>query len=480
MKSKITAVLIGAGNRGLATYGMYALKNPNKLKFIAVAEPVHTRREKFSRLHKIKKEFQFKDCRELLEQGKIADVAFICTQDRMHVDPTIEALKMGYDVMLEKPMAHDIQGCIKIANTVKETNRILGVAHVLRYTKFFSTIKKVVQKGLLGTIINMSHRENVSWYHIAHSFVRGNWRREDLSSPLILAKCCHDLDLIYWIMESLPKKISSFGSLMHFKEENAPKGAPKHCLDGCPAKDSCLYYAPRIYIDIEPIVQIMTKSDNRGLRFLGNLRRKNLHVLSVISKFIPLLKSLRYWSDWPVEPLYFGQPEELSGDFSDEAKYNILKRSPYGRCVYKCDNNVVDHQVVNIEFRNQATATLTVHGFSEREGRTLRIDGTKATLIGEFHDCGQKITLFDHFKGSEKIIFYEKLKIDDAGHGGGDFSFIDSFIQSILDKRKDEVLTRVQDILESHLMAFAAEKSRKDSIVVDMDRFRNEILLQLK
>ena len=143
-------------------------------------------------------------------------------------------------------------------------------------------------------------------------------------------------------MESLPKKISSFGSLTHFKEENAPKGAPKYCVDGCPAENSCLYYAPRIYIDIEPIVQIMTKSDNRGLRFLGNLRRKNLHVLSVISKFIPLLKSLRYWSDWPVEPLYFGQPEELSGDFSDEAKYNILKRSPYGRCVYKCDNNVVD------------------------------------------------------------------------------------------------------------------------------------------
>ena len=470
----IKAILIGAGNRGMTVYGQYALKFKEKLKFVAVAEPIKVRREEFASIHDIPVEWCFESWEEILKKDKLADVAFICTQDQMHVEPTIKALEKGYNILLEKPMAHTLEGCLKIIKKVESTKQILGVAHVLRYTKFFSTIFNVIQEGLLGEIINISHRENVSWYHMAHSFVRGNWRNSETSSPMILAKCCHDLDLLYWVVDSKPKTISSFGSLKHFRKENTPKGAPNYCVEGCPIEDSCLYYAPRIYIDIEPIIQEIKYSQNKFLKFLANLRKNHKKTLTRLSSLISILKRLRYWRDWPVEPLYSGQPEEIEEDYSDQAKFNLLRRSDYGKCVYNCDNNVVDHQVVNIEFENGVTANLTMHGFSEREGRTLRIDGTKATLMGEFRDSGQKLVLYDHFNGEEKIIFSQDLTLDTSGHGGGDFSFIDAFIETLLNPSKMEPLTNARDTLESHFMAFAAEKSRLELKSIDMTEFREK------
>jgi predicted dehydrogenase len=173
-----------------------------------------------------------------------------------------------------------------------------------------------------------------------------------------------------------------------------------------------------------------------------------------------------------VEPLYSGLPEESIEDYSDETKLKILKTNPYGRCVYKCDNDVVDHQVVNIEFENNVTANLIMHGFSEREGRTLRIDGTKATLIGQFSDSGQEILLFDHFSGTEEVIFTQKLSIDSSGHGGGDFALVDAFLETLLNKSKSQPLTNAYETLESHLMAFAANESRLQAKVIDMQKFR--------
>jgi hypothetical protein len=278
------------------------------------------------------------------------------------------------------------------------------------------------------------------------------------------------------MVEALPKKISSFGSLLHFRSINAPKNSPDYCMEGCPIEDICLYYAPRIYIDIVPITQILEKSEITFFKFLANLRKKHKRVLAILSRLIKLLQSLRYWRDWPVEPLYSGLPEEASEDYSDETKMRILKTSPYGRCVYKCDNNVIDHQVVNIEFENNVTANLIVHGFSEREGRTLRIDGTKATLIGEFFDSGQKITVYDHFSGTEKVIFTQKLSIDYSGHGGGDFSLIDSFLETLTSQEKTQPLTNADDTIESHLMAFAANESRLKAKVIEMDEFRTRLV----
>jgi len=472
MEKIITAILIGAGNRGMYLYGNYALKFPDKLKFVAVAEPIQYRKEKFARLHDIPLKRMYNSWEEILGEEKFADVAFVCTQDQMHVDPTLEALDKGYNVLLEKPMAHTLEGCFKIVKKVEDTNKILGIGHVLRYTNFFLTVKDIILKGLLGNIVNISHRENVSWYHMAHSFVRGNWRNVNFSSPMILAKCCHDLDLLFWMVGAKPKKINSFGGLKHFTSINAPKGSPDYCVEGCPIENTCLYYAPRIYIDIVPIIQILEKSNLFRFKILANLRKKHIKLLAILSKPIKLLQSLRYWRDWPVEPLYFGLPEEAIEDYSDETKMKILKTSPYGRCVYKCDNNVVDHQVVNIEFENNVTANLTMHGFSEREGRTLRIDGTKATLIGQFSDSGQEILLFDHFSGTEKVIFTQKLSIGSSGHGGGDFALVDAFLETLLNKSKSQPLTNAYETLESHLMAFAANESRLQAKVIDMQNFR--------
>ena len=470
-----TAILIGAGNRGMTTYGNYALRFPRKLNFIAVAEPITYRRDKFAKLHNIPLERCYDSWEPILREDKFADVVFVCTQDQMHVEPTLEALDKGYDILLEKPMAHTLEGCYKIVERVRTTGRTLGVCHVLRYTAFFSTIKNTIREGSLGNLINISHRENVSWYHMAHSFVRGNWQNASESSPMILAKCCHDLDLLYWMVEALPKKISSFGSLLHFKSINAPKNSPDYCVEGCPIEDTCLYYAPRIYIDIVPITQILEKSERTLFKFLSNLRRNHKGILNILSKPIKLLESLRYWRDWPVEPLYSGLPEEASEDYADATKMRILRTSPYGRCVYKCNNNVVDHQLVNIEFENNVTANLIMHGFSEREGRTLRIDGTKATLIGEFFDSGQKITIYDHFTGTSKVIFSEKLSIDYSGHGGGDFSLIDSFLETLTNPEKSQPLTNADETIESHLMAFAANKSREKNAIIEMDEFRMKV-----
>lgn len=472
MENLITAILIGAGNRGMYLYGNYALKFPDKLKFVAVAEPIQYRKEKFAQLHDIPLKRTYNSWEEVLGEEKFADVAFVCTQDQMHVDPTLEALDKGYNVLLEKPMAHTLEGCLKIVKKVEDTNRILGIGHVLRYTDFFLEVKNTILKGLLGNIVNISHRENVSWYHMAHSFVRGNWRNVNLSSPMILAKCCHDLDLLFWMVGAKPKKINSFGGLKHFTSINAPKDSPDYCVEGCPIENTCLYYAPRIYIDIVPIIQILEKSNLFRFKILANLRKKHIKLLTILSKPIKILQGLRYWREWPVEPLYFGLPEEVIEDYSDETKMEILKTSPYGRCVYKCDNDVVDHQVVNIEFENNVTANLIMHGFSEREGRTLRIDGTKATLFGQFSDSGQEILLFDHFSGTEKVIFTQKLSIGSSGHGGGDFALIDAFLETLLNKSKSQPLTNAYETLESHLMAFAANESRLQAKVIDMQNFR--------
>lgn len=466
----ITAILMGAGNRGLTAYGRYAEKNPEKLKFIAVAEPSISRRAKFAKIHKIPKERCYDSWEKLLAEDQMADLAFICTQDQMHTEPALMALDRGYDVLLEKPMAHTLKDTVKIVQKVEETGKILGVCHVLRYTAFFSVIYEAIQNGLLGDIINITQRENVSWFHMAHSFVRGNWGNVERSSPMILAKCVHDLDLLYYF-GSKPKKISSFGSLLHFKPENAPKGAPKYCVEGCPAKDTCNYYAPRCYIDIIPILQVIEKSENKLYKFFANLRKNHPKILKFFYTLIRPLKQLRYWKEWPVEPLYHDIDSE---DYSDEAKMEILKTSPYGRCVYQCDNqDNIDHQTVNIEFENGATANLTMHGFSENEGRTLRIDGTKATLVGEFKMSGEIIKLYDHYKGTEEILYKQKLSIDMAGHGGGDFKLLDNFLSTI-ENREIQPLTSARASLESHLMAFAADESRQRGMTIDMNEFRKK------
>ncbi len=402
--------------RGLHVYGPYALTYPAELQFVAVAEPDPIRRARFAQAHNLAPERQFASWEALLAQGQMADVLFNMTQDQMHYPSTLAALEAGYDVLLEKPMTTRLAETVHLVQTAERLGRMLQVCHVLRYTPFFSTLHDILASGLLGEIITVEHRENVVYWHMAHSFVRGNWANTAASSPMILAKCCHDLDILCWNIGRPVRRLHSFGSLMHFRAENAPPGATLRCTDGCPAAEACSFNARRLYLNPDD-------------------------------------------DSWPVVA--------LSADLSLAARHRALETGPYGRCVYHCDNDVVDHQTVNMEFDGGATAVLFMHGHSHEEGRTMRYDGTRATLRGKFVSRGGWIEIHDHLTNRCEAIH---IPSGPSGHGGGDFGIVQSFIRAM---RGDAIpLTSARESLESHLLAFAAEESRLQGHVVDMDEFR--------
>lgn len=467
MKKIPTAILIGAGARGWHAYGEWAYKNRDKLRFVAVAEPRKERREGFADEWDIKKSRRFKDWKELLnaEIGKIADACLICTQDRMHTQPALKALELGYDVLLEKPMAATEEDCKKLVHASEKFEQNLRICHVLRYTTMFSKIKKALTDGLIGVIITIQHSENVSPWHFAHAYVRGNWRKAEDSTPVILAKSCHDLDILYWLVESPTKKIQSFGSLSYYTRDNSPDGAPERCTDGCPVAESCPWYAPRLYLYGEPLIQITQRSKKRWLRFMGKLILNHRRFIKVLSYLIRSLKSVLNWKYWPATV--------ISDDLSKEKKLEALREGPWGRCVYKCDNNVVDHQTVNIEFKNGVTATFTVHGFSFLDGRWIRISGTKGSLLGSFTYGGEKLVHYDHRYRKKEVLWQKDISFQ--AHSDGDSGLMESFANSLLEEenQKKEILTSARASLESHLMGFAAERSRKEDRVVLMDDIRD-------
>ena len=246
---KVTAILIGAGLRGGYVYSQYALDHPDEFQVVAVAEPDKERREIFAAKHHIPEELCFKSYEEILAKEKMADCAMVCTQDQMHYEPVVMAMEKGYHVLCEKPMSPDKEEIIKMGEMAKKYNRILSVCHVLRYSPFFSKLKELLEEGRIGRLITIQHIEEVGYWHHAHSFVRGNWRNSEASSPMILQKCCHDMDIMLWLTGSKCESISSFGELSYFKAENRPKDAPAYCMDGCSHRDECAFYAPRFYLE---------------------------------------------------------------------------------------------------------------------------------------------------------------------------------------------------------------------------------------
>jgi predicted dehydrogenase len=425
MSKPVTAVLLGAGSRGYFSYGPYALAHPDELKIVAVAEPHPVRRERFASAHGIPRERQFVAWEDLLAQTQIADTLFNMTQDQTHHPSTIAALNAGYDVLLEKPMAVRLPHVVDLVQTAERRGKLLQVCHVLRYTPFFSTLHDVVASGRLGDIITVEHRENVVYWHMAHSFVRGNWRNFVASSPMILAKCCHDLDILYWNLGRRVSRLHSFGSLLHYRPDQAPAGATLRCTDGCPVADRCPFDARRIYLDM----------NRRG---------------------------------WPVSVIT-EETESLA------ARQHALETGPYGRCVYHCDNDVVDHQTVNIQFEGDPSTgsgrgpsvVLFMHGHAHEESRTMRYDGARATLRGKFDYRDGWIEIHDHATGRRETL---DVPATASGHGGGDFGIVRSFVRAV--RGEGQPLTTARESLESHLMAFAAEESRLNSTVVAMNDFR--------
>ena len=462
----VTLALIGAGDRGFA-YGKYALDHPDEVRFAAVADPVAVRRDRFAAAQGITTENRFADWRDLLERPPLADAVIVATPDRLHVPPAVAALEAGYDVLLEKPMANTLPECVALVHAAQRTGRSLQVCHVLRYSDFFNQVYRIVQSGRLGELVTVEHRENVAYYHMVHSFVRGNWRRQDESSPMILAKCCHDLDLLYWFLDEKCTHLSSIGILTHFTAENAPPGAPNRCTDGCPASDSCPYFAPRIYLDSYPIKLAVSRSPKPLLKFIGNTAIHHPRLARTLGRIIPTVRILTEYSGWPRNTIT-ENPE------SDAAVMESLRNGPYGRCVYHCDNSVVDHQVVSLSYASGVTATLTMHGHSHEEGRTLRVDGSRATLLGKFSYSEAWLDIHPHGLGEVSRFTFPAEVDQDSGHGGGDAGLIKQFVRAMQGDRAP--LTSPRDALESHLMGFAAEAARLGPVTVDMDALRENVM----
>lgn len=456
MPKPIEAVLIGAGQRGTEIFGAFALQFPDELKFVAIAEPNTQRRTSFSKAHNIPENLQFTSWETLFSAKVNARAAFICTQDQQHTEPALAALSGGYDVLLEKPMATSETECRQLVAAAESTGRQLHIAHVLRYTEHFKKIYDFLRSGLLGEIIHINHAENVAWWHMAHSYVRGNWRKEAGSAPMILAKCCHDLDIIYWLAEENCESLSSVGSLKYFRPENAPDGVPDYCLDGCPVENTCPFYAPWVYIGIEPTLRSLRDTSSQKWVQLGvNQYLQNPGLIKRLGSVLPPLKVLSEYKGWPISV--------LSDNPTPDNLIEVLKKGPYGRCVYRCDNDVVDHQVVLMNFESGLTATLTMHGFSHLEGRTTRIQGSKGELRAFLGLGGGWIEVDEH--RSDKQIHIETASATSQGHGGGDVKLTQAFVNSLRGTNQ-QATTLARFALPSHLLAFNAEKSRKQGIVI--------------
>ncbi|MBO4897121.1 MAG: Gfo/Idh/MocA family oxidoreductase [Clostridia bacterium] len=423
---QLKLLLIGGGDRG-NSYIKYLDKCPEKFQLVGLAEPIAEKREYLREKYNVPEDKCFENYAELLSLPKFADIAMICTQDKMHYVPAMMAIEKKYDLLLEKPMAPTPGECFEIADFAKKNGVKVLVCHVLRYTQFYKKVKEIIASGKIGELINVVHTEGVGNVHMSHSFVRGNWRRTDESAPMILAKCCHDTDLLQWLFDKPCTKVQSFGDLTYFRKENAPEGAPKRCTDGCPYKDKCFYYAPDVYkIDTAEVQHFRAIAAN---------------------KFDP----------------------------TDEEVDEILKTSPYGRCVYYCDNDVVDHQVVNMQFGDFGHATLTMSAFN-KGGRTSLFMGTKGELRADMEN--QSLEFYD-FATRETLELYEA---DDAfdqsiagGHGGGDFGIMSDLYEYIANGTVSDSISDVTVSSRSHLICFAAEKSRLQNTVIDMNVFTDSL-----
>lgn len=423
MSKMLTVALAGLGNRGLGAYGNELCKQNALVKVTAVADIDPEKVEYAKKLFSLDDSVCFSSAEALLEQPQLADVLFITTQDRQHVAHAIPALHKGYNLVLEKPISPDIGEIRALLQAKRQTGKQVIVCHVLRYTPFYNTIKDLLDNGAVGTVMNIQAIENVGYYHHAHSFVRGNWRRSDGTSPMILQKCCHDFDIFLWLTGKTPQRVSSFGSLSYFTEKNAPQGAPLYCMDGCKAKQACLFDAEKIYLT------------NSGTGFLqGN-------------------------HGWPNDVVAFNPTEQKLRD--------NLKRGPYGRCVFQCDNTVVDHQVVNVELSENTLINFTMSAFSPEVTRVTRIMGTTGCILADTET--DTITVLPFGKQAYQA------KIDslagNSGHGGGDGGLVREAVDYFLNPGQKSIrLSSLEVSVGSHLIALAAETSRlENGRVIDIE-----------
>lgn len=418
MSKPVTLVIVGAGKRGEA-YAQYALEHPNIARVVAVAEPRTLQRRQMAARHNVIAENVHHSWEDLAARPRVADAVLICTQDRMHLAPVEALAPKGYAILLEKPIAATLDDCRRITECVKRCGNLFAVCHVLLYTQFTRKLRGMLDKGLIGDVVSIQHLEPVGWWHQAHSFVRGNWRNEAEATFMLLAKSCHDIDWLRHIMGRPCRRVASFGGLRHFRAANRPVGAADRCLD-CGVEVVCPYSAKRFYLD-----QLGRDSVNN-------------YCVSIITD-----------------------------DHTSTGVEKALRHGPYGRCVYACDNDVVDHQVVILDFDGPATASFTMTAFTPALHRQTRIFGsrgyveTDSVLIKHFDFITEKYTNYDTrtAEGSATAA---------SGHGGGDYFLMESFVQAVASGDQSKVISGPDATLESHQIAFAAEQARRTGRVIQI------------
>ena len=408
LNKPVTAILIGAGNRG-NVYADYALIHPDELKITGIAEKDAVRNGRFARKHAISAENRFYNWTDVFEREKFADAIIIATPDQLHAQPCLQALHLGYDVLLEKPIALTEQDCRMILQKAKSTGRIVGVCHVLRYAPYFRQLKEIISSGTIGNVVSVQHIEPIGYAHMAHSYVRGNWHNSKKTSPIVLAKSCHDTDILRWLIDEPIEDVQCFGGLRLFTKENAPAGSTARCTDGCAVESTCPFSALQIYYR----------------------DRKRLYV--------------------------FDLPEQRKN-----WDYIILKRlktTDFGRCVYDMDNDQPDHLTINMRFGNNVTAAFSMEGLTSYEGRCTRIMGTKGDIVGNM----ETYTITDFKTGQETSW---SLKTD--FHGGGDHRLVQDWVQAVGHQNAAILSSTIDVSVVSHLMAFAAEKSRVNHTIEEV------------
>ena len=420
---KIKFILIGAGDRG-TTYANYGFEACPEFELVAVADPNPIRRNYIKEKFSLDDSACFEGWENILALPKMADAAIIATQDQMHYEPAMKAISLGYHLLLEKPAAPTPEECFQIEEAANKKGVHVIVCHVLRYTPFFRTLKKIIDDGRIGQVINIDHVECVGNVHQSHSYVRGNWRNSLESSPMILAKSCHDIDILQWLLGKKCTKVQSFGSLSYFRKENAPEGATEYCYGGCKVEKDCPYSAIRIYND-------------KSCPFRGTATGKH-------------------------------SPTDEDIDYA-------IKNTNYGKCVFMCDNNVVDHQVVNMEYEDGAVVSFTMSAFN-RGGRKLTIMGTKGEIVAEMRKS--YISFYDFQTRKTEEISISDAVLDEhisGGHGGGDRGIIRSFCQFLSGNYNGNSITDVSTSIGNHLVSFAAERSRVEGKVIEMSDYIDSI-----
>jgi predicted dehydrogenase len=407
LKEPVKVIVIGAGNRGWGAYSSYGLKFPEEFQVVGVAEPIPYRRERISKAYNIPKENQFETWEHIFNVPKFADALLITTPDELHYGPAMAGLKAGYQLLLEKVIAQTWEECNDILKLAEEKNSIVAVCHVLRYNAYFQHLKEVIASGEIGEVVSVQHLEPIEHIHMSHSFVRGNWRNTKESNPILLSKSCHDTDMLRWLIDKPCTRVSSFGSLKLFRKEMAPEGSTDRCTGGCKVERDCAYSAIKLYYD------------ERSR--LGHLNLEEINNKTIMRE---------------------------------------LNNGPYGRCVYKCDNDVVDHQITNYEFEGGITAAFSMEALTHYAGRRTRIFGTKGDIVGD-----EKILTLTNFKTGKQTVWDASKKTKGSGHGGGDHGLVHDFVRAVSFNDPKLLSSTIQVSMASHLMGFQAEVSRHKGTV---------------